>query len=188
MTQWNQIRRKSREIVLKTLTTKTTLSEITGTNLIDKNSEEILDELNAHLQFTNNHYNRIIQNMIPLQGLQIIKNNEEKLQQIIFYIQQLELHAQQSDQINQTLIKEFIIEIIQKYDPMSLIGIDPNEIGEVLQLLPIVENIIKDLEKRPTQQQDLTTLQTENLLWKNLAIYLSALKADCTNHLILPYY
>ena len=71
---------------------------------------------------------------------------------------------------------------------MSLIGIDPNEISEVLQLLPIVENIIKDLEKRPTQQQDLTTLQTENLLWKNLAIYLSALKADCTNHLILPYW
>ena len=93
MTQWNQIRRKSREIVLKTLTTKTTLSEITGTSLINENSEEILEELDAHLQFTNNQYNKIIQNMIPLQGLRIVGDNEEKLQQIISYIQELELHV-----------------------------------------------------------------------------------------------
>ena len=128
--------------------------------------------------------------MIPLQGLRIIKDNEEKLQQIISYIQALESHIQQPDQFDQPLeaIKEFILEIIQKYDPMSLIGIDSSETREVLQLLPIVENIIKDLEKRPIQQQDLTALQRENLLWKNLAIYLSALKADCTNHLVLPYY
>src|SRR5277367_6622017 len=97
MTQWNQIRRKSREIVLKTLTTKTTLSEITGTSLINENSEEILEELDAHLQFTNNQYNKIIQNMIPLQGLRIVGDNEEKLQQIISYIQELELHVQRSD-------------------------------------------------------------------------------------------
>ena len=71
---------------------------------------------------------------------------------------------------------------------MSLIGIDSSEIGEVLQLLPIVENIIKDLEIQPIQQQDLTALQRENLLWKNIAIYLSVLKADCTNHLVIPYY
>ena len=71
---------------------------------------------------------------------------------------------------------------------MSLIGIDSSEIRESLQLIPIVDNIIKDLEKRPIQQQNLIALQSENLLWRNIAIYLSGLKADCTNHLILPYY
>src|SRR5579862_6359145 len=103
MTQWNRIRRKSREIVLKTLSTKTILMEITRINLNDKTSEEILEKLDAHLQFTNNHYNRNIQNMIPLQGLRIVKDNEEKLQQIISYVQILELHIQQFSQFDQSL-------------------------------------------------------------------------------------
>ena len=93
MTQWNRIRRKSREIVLKILSTKTILAEITRTDLDNKNSEDILEEIDAHLQFTDNHYNRIIQNIIPLQGLRIIKDNEEKLQQIISYIQALKSHT-----------------------------------------------------------------------------------------------
>ena len=44
-------------------------------------SNELLEEIIGHLKFTNEQYDKVIKNMIPLTGLRIIENNEEKLLQ-----------------------------------------------------------------------------------------------------------
>lgn len=200
--RWNQIRVRVREIVLKILTTKRILSEIVGKPMNNMSSNELLEEIIGHLKFTNDQYNKITDNMIPLTGLRIIENNEEKLLQIVLYIQQLEPRVQKTEELTIQLgtlegsiadIKEWMIETIQEHNPMFVIGIDIDEI-QLKDLLNEMKNIIKGLEKRPTQNQLQTLIQQNNdlqrevILWRNLALYLSVLKADCTNHIALPYW
>ena len=197
MTKWNQIRNKSREIIVKVLTTKPTLARIIGKSTHDMSSSELLEEIDAHLRYTDNVYNRIIMNMIPLQNLQMIKENEEKVLQIVYYVQQLERHAQKINQLSEEIrqlkesfenVEEFIINNIQKYNPMALIDIDIDDTREVVQLLPMVQNIIKELEKRPThqQQEDIQQLRIGNILWRQTALYLSILKVNCNQHIEIP--
>ena len=64
---------------------------------------------------------------------------------------------------------------------MALIDIDIDDIREVAQLLLIVQNVIKELEKWPThqQQEDIQQLRIGNILWRQTALYLSILKVNC---------
>ena len=85
-------------------------------------------------------------------------------------------------------VEEFIVNNIQKYNPMALIDIDIDDTREVAQLLPMVQNIIKELEKRPThqQQEDIQQLRIDNILWRQTALYLSILKVNCNQHIEIP--
>ena len=196
MTRWNQIRERSREIIIKILNTKEILAHIVGKPTNDLSSNELLEEIIGHLKFTNDRYDHIIRNMIPLIHLRMIHDNEEKLLQIILYIQQLEPRAEKTDQLSRDIAqlelsgndtRNWMLEVIQTHNPMALIGIDITNIEEILL---ITQNIIKELEKRPPQNQDQTiqNLQRDVILWRNLALYLSGLKANCTTHLALPYW